>query len=220
MPQKQSSALKVPKPLKPLAKMLKARGFRLAVPFDDIREPGYIGTFLEGQEIIVDDGTCLKPFVTLKKRTVALGDTTKSSKFNLKGFLGIFGGLLGINFDFHRAKNVSIRFPKRFVPSQFITTLDITEDLSKVSPACRKALEDRDNFLIVQTLQTDSLEYKVDTKKNLTVDAKAQIDKAVKGVSDFNATVKFESARQYSIVIQGKTVTVAYKRISIPTLLD
>jgi len=220
MPQKPQSALKVPKPLKPLAKMLKGRGFRLAVPFDDIREPGYIGTFIEGQEIIVDDGTCLKPFVTLKKRTVALGDTTKGSKFNLKGFLGIFGGLLGINFDFQGAKNVTIRFPKRFVPSQFITTLDIVEDLTKVSPACRKALEDPDNFLIVQTLQTNSFEYTVDTKKNLTVDAKAQINEAVKGVSDFNATVKFESTRKYSIVIQGKTVTVAYKRISIPTLLD
>ena len=205
MPQKDSSALKVPKPLKPLAKMLKARGFRLAVPFDDIREPGYIGTFIAGQEIIVDDGTCLKPFVTLKKRTVALGDTTRSSKFSIKGFLGIFGGLLGINFDFQRARNVSIRFPKRFVPSHFITTLDIIEDLNNISPACKKALEDEDNFLIVQTLQTDSFEYKVNTKKNLSVEAKAQIDKAVKGVSDFNATVKFESARQYSIVIQGKT---------------
>jgi hypothetical protein len=106
--------VKPPKELKALAKVLAQRGFTLSIPFDDVRAPGYIGTYNQfGQEIIVDDGRCLKNFVTLKTRRVVLGDTRKTSKFSLGGFLKLFGGLLGLNFGFQRAKSVSIRFPSR-----------------------------------------------------------------------------------------------------------
>ena len=222
MPAKTPIALQPPKALRPLAKMLSQRGFTLAIPFDDIREPGYIGTFQDGQEIIVDDGACLKKYVTLKPKSVALGNTKRASKFSIKGFLKIFGGLLGVDFDFQRAKNVSIQFPKTFVPSKYITTLDIMEDLSKLSPLCKEALLNPRNFLIVQTLQTDSIKYAVDTKTILSAGAKLQIDEAVAEaatIAGFQAKVKYEASRQYSIVVKGKLMTVAYKRYRIPVPL-
>ena len=58
------------------------RGYTIAIPFDNVRAPGYIGTFNEkGQEIIVDDGECLKKTTKRKPGTVVLGKLTKSSKF-------------------------------------------------------------------------------------------------------------------------------------------
>ena len=47
----------------------------------------------KGQEIIVDDGECLKKTTKRKPGTVVLGKLTKSSKFSLKGFLNFFGHL-------------------------------------------------------------------------------------------------------------------------------
>ena len=96
------------------------------------------------------------------------------------------------------------------------------EDLSKLSPLCKEALLNPRNFLIVQTLQTDSIKYAVDTKTILSAGAKLQIDEAVAEtatIAGFQAKVKYEASRQYSIVVKGKLMTVAYKRYRIPVPL-
>ena len=46
--------IKPPKEMKALAKVLADRGFTLAIPFDDVRAPGYIGTYNQlGQEVLL-----------------------------------------------------------------------------------------------------------------------------------------------------------------------
>lgn len=216
--------IKPPRELRPLARVLGERGFTLAIPFDDVRLPGYIGTFNQlGQEIIVDDGRCLQKFVTSKKRSVVLGNTRRRSKFSLKGFLRVFGGLFGLNFEFHRAKRISIRFPKKFVPTRYITVMDIEEDWHKLSPACRRALTDPANFLIVQVLQTDSIIYEVEVGKRLNLDAKMELEKAISreargGV--FKANLDFRSDKKYVIEVKGKPMSIGYKRFRIGVPLE
>ena len=73
-----------PAELKLLTDFLAKRGYTIVIPFDNVRAPGYIGTFNEkGQEIIVDDGECLKKTTKRKPGTVVLGKLTKSSKFSV-----------------------------------------------------------------------------------------------------------------------------------------
>ena len=215
---------KPPKQLAALAKFLKGQGFVLALPFDDIRTPGYIGTYNRlGQEVIVDDGNCLEGYITKKENSVVLGDFTKSSTLALKGFLSIFGGLFGLNFGHQRARSVSIRFPKRFIPSHYITIVDIEEDWSNLLPICKKKLSDASHFLIVQTIQTDTIEYQVNLNKRLGLGAKIELNNAVESEAkrgDFHAEITHDSNKTYSIKVTGKPMTIGYKRYRISVPLD
>ncbi len=201
-----------PRPLRPLAKMLEGIGFQLAIPFDDIRRPGYIGRYDGGREIILDDGRLLAPFVELKRQSAALGDTTRQSRFSLAAFVKTFGGLAGLNTV--QAKNVSIRFPKRFVPSEYVSVTDILEDWERLSETCRQALRSPGSFVIVQTLETDSVEYAVQTKAEIgaalrrQILEEAQVEAAASGAE---AQVRYESESTYSLTLKGKPMTIAYK---------
>lgn len=201
-----------PRPLRPLAKMLEGIGFQLAIPFDNIRRPGYIGTYEGGREIILDDGRLLAPFVELKRRSTALGDTTRRSQFSLSSFVKTFGGLAGLNAV--RASAVSIRFPNRFVPSEYLTVTDILEDWERLPLACRRALEAPGSFVIVQTLETDSVEYEVQTKAAIDGALRSRIEQEAQGqaaLSGAEAEVRFGSEAGYSLVLQGQPMTIAFK---------
>ncbi|MDA0205706.1 MAG: hypothetical protein O3A53_15880 [Acidobacteria bacterium] len=201
-----------PRPLRPLAKMLKGIGFQLAIPFDDIRRPGYIGTYEGGREIILDDGRLLAPFVERKRRSVALGDTTRQSRFSLAAFVKTFGALAGMKAA--RVKSVSIRFPNRFVPSEYVSITDIMEDWERLPEVCRRALRVPGSFVIVQTLETDSVEYEVQTRVKIDVALRrriveeAQLEAARSGA---DAQVRYESESGYSLTLKGKPMTIAYK---------
>ncbi len=205
--------------MRPLAKMLAGIGFTLAIPFDDIRRPGYIGIYDQGREIVLDDGSSLAPYVRLKRRSVAVGDTTRRSRFSLRSFLKVFGGLAGI--DIVRTKSITLRFPRRFVPSEYITVTDIVEDIPRLPIACRQALQTPGSFLIVQTLKTDSIEYRVETKTELDLAVRRRIAEAAavgSTGSNAEAQVRYHSEHEYSLVLQGKTMTVAYKPYQLHTL--
>ena len=202
-----------------LAKMLAGIGFTLAIPFDDILRPGYIGIYDQGREIVLDDGSSLAPYVQLKRRSVAVGDTTRRSRFSLRSFLKVFGGLAGL--DAVRSKSITLRFPRRFVPSEYITVTDIVEDISSLPIACRQALQTPGSFLIVQTLKTDSIEYRVETKTELDMAIRQRIAEAAtveSSGSNAEAQVRYHSEHEYSLVLQGKTMTVAYKPYQLQTL--
>jgi hypothetical protein len=207
-----TSPPETPRPLRPLAKMLEGIGFQLAIPFDDIRRPGYIGTYDRGREIILDDGRLLAPFVALKRQSAALGDTTRQSRFSLGAFVKTFGGLAGLNAV--RAKSVSIRFPNRFVPSEYVSVTDILEDWARLSETCRQALQAPGSFVIVQTLETDSVEYEVRAKAaidgalRLRIVEEAEREAARSGAQ---AQVRNGSEASYSLTLQGKPMTIAYK---------
>jgi hypothetical protein len=201
-----------PRPLRPLAQMLEGIGFRLAIPFDDIRRPGYIGTYDGGREIILDDGRLLAPFVTLARRSTVLGDTTRQARFSLGAFVKTFGGLAGLNAV--RASRVAIRFPDRLVPSEYVSVTDILEDWERLPETCRQALRAPGSFVIVQTLETDSVEYEVQTKaaiggalRQRIVD-EAEVEAARSGAE---AHVRYESETSYSLTLKGKPMTIAYK---------
>jgi hypothetical protein len=77
--------------------------------------------------------------------------------------------------------------------------------------------------LIVQVLQTDSIEYVVEVKKKLSVDAKLELDETVKKAStlgDFEVKVAYESDKKYSLVVKGKPMSVGYKRFRIGVPLE
>lgn len=201
-----------PRPLRPLAKMLEGIGFQLAIPFDNIRRPGYIGTYEDGREIILDDGRLLAPFVELKRRSAALGDTTKRSQFSLASFMKTFGGLAGLNAV--RANSVSMRFPNRFVPSEYVSVTDILEDWERLPAACRRALRAPGSFVIVQTLETDSVEYEVQTKAAIDAALRSRIEREAQDqaeISGAKTQVSFGSEAGYSLVLQGQPMTIAYK---------
>src|SRR5713226_3147845 len=115
------SKQKIPSELKPLSEFLDGEGFSLAIPFDNIRTIGYIGGFDErGKEHIVDDGSCfenhgMKPHPPKK---VVLGDFSKTSRFSIKSFAKVFGSFLGIDVGFEDAKNITLKFPKKFLQSK------------------------------------------------------------------------------------------------------
>jgi len=205
--------------LRPLAKILAGIGFTLAIPFDDIRRPGYIGVYDHGREIVLDDGSSLTPYVQLKQRSVAVGDTTRRSRFSLRSFLKVFGGLAGL--DIVRAKSITLRFPRRFVPSEYIAVTDIVEDISRLPITYRQALQTPGSFVIVQTLKTDSIEYRVETKIELDTAVRRRIAEAT-AVESIGANaevrVRYHSEREYSLVLQGKTMTVAYKPYRLQAL--
>lgn len=212
-----TSYTEAPRPLRPLAKMLEGIGFQLAIPFDDIRKPGYIGVYDQGREIILDDGSSLTPYVRLKRRSVVLGDTRVISQFTLGSFLKSFGGLAGLNAV--RTKSVSLRFPERFVPSEYISITDIVEDLDRLPEACRRVLRTPGSFVIVQTMETDSIEYLVESKTQLDAAAQESIFAEVeREASETTAEwqVRYESAKTYSLVVKGQAMTVAYKPYRLP----
>lgn len=192
--------------------MLQGIGFQLAIPFDDIRRPGYIGMYADEREIIVDDGGLLAPFLELKRRSVALGDTTRQSRFSLASFVKTFGGLAGLNAV--RATSVSIRFPNRFVPSEYVSVTDILEDWERLPATCRQALRAPGSFVIVQTLETDSVEYEVQTKTAVDGALRMRIEEEVRGQAARSGTaaeVRYGSEAGYSLTLQGKPMAIAYK---------
>lgn len=215
---------KPPKQLRALTKFLKGQGFILALPFDNIREPGYIGTYNQlGQEVIVDDGKCLAKYVKKKPANIVLGDFKKSSNFSIKGFFNLFGGLFGLNFSYQGARSVAIRFPRRFIPSEYITIIDFEEDWHKLPSICKKKLSDASHFLIVQTIQTDAIVYEVKLKKKLGTEAKLELENAVKSEAkkaNFTAEVNYDSEMLYSIIITNRPMTIGYKRYTISVPLD
>jgi hypothetical protein len=189
--------------------MLAGIGFQLAIPFDDIRKPGYIGVYEGGREIILDDGSSLAPYVRTKRRSVAVGDTTRRSRFSLRSFSRAFGGIAGLGVV--RAKSVTLRFPRRFVPSEYISITDIVEDVSRLPAACRDALDTPGSFVIVQTLETDSVEYRVESRSDLDVTVRRQIADVTAETPGGEAAVEYHSEREYSLTLQGRMMTVAYK---------
>lgn len=189
--------------------MLAGIGFQLAIPFDDIRKPGYIGVYEGGREIILDDGSSLAPYVDTKRRSVAIGDTTRRSRFSLRSFVKAFGGIPGL--EVVRAKSVTLRFPRRFAPSEYISVTDIVEDVSRLPAACREALDTPSSFVIVQTLETDSIEYRVESRSDLDGDVRRQIAEVTAETPGAEAVVQYHSEREYSLILQGRTMTVAYK---------
>lgn len=207
-----TSPPETPRPLRPLAKMLEGIGFQLAIPFDDIRRPGYIGTYDGGREIILDDGRLLAPFVELKRQSATLGDTTRQSRFSLAAFVKTFGGLAGLNAV--RAKGVSIRFPNRFVPSEYVSVTDILEDWERLPETCRRALQAPGSFVIVQTLETDSVEYEVQTRVAIDATLRRQITEEAEleaTRSGAEAQVRYGSESSYALTLKGKPMTIAYK---------
>jgi hypothetical protein len=216
-----STKPKIPNELKDLASFLQGRGYTLAIPFDNVRKPGYIGTYSdEGQEIIVDTGKCLKDFVVPESGGTALGSYKKSSKFSLKGFLKIFGDVFGLDFNFLKVKNVSISFPSNIIKTDFITLVDIEEDWAKISPACTKRIADPKNFLIVQVLVTDSIGYSYTTSNKLDVNAKAELEKKVAAAAKagkFEVNVSYESDTNFEILVKDIPLSIGYKtaRVSV-----
>jgi|GEM_PF-4965191 len=206
---------KSPKELKDLAKFLESRGYTLALPFDDVRQPGYIGGFNDrSQEIIIDDGECLKGLTTRKPGSVVLGEFKRSSKFSFRSFLEAIGKVLGIDFGFVRVKNVSIKFPGQFLQTEFITVMDLEDHWEKLKPACRKKISDPDNFLILQVLITKAIAYEYKVKKTLDPQAKADLAKVVAAaakVSKVEATIHYESDTSFTLTIEGKPLSVGYK---------
>ena len=148
---------------------------------------------------------------------MALGNFKQASTFSIKGFLGLFGGLFGLDLEFLRTKNVSIRFPQTFAATQFITVLDIEEDWDKISPACKRKLADPNNFLILQAVITDSIAYDFDLKKKLDAKAKADLEKILKTqvVGAVKADITFESETSFSIEVKGEPMSVGYKTASM-----
>lgn len=210
---------KIPSELKDLASFLQGKGYTLAIPFDNIREPGYIGTYNpQGQEIIVDTGKCLKNFVTPETGGAALGNYKESSKFSVKGFLKIFGEVFGLDFNFLKVKNVSISFPGNIIKTDYITLMDIEEDWAKISPACAKKIADPSNFLIVQVLVTDSMSYNYDLKKKLDLNAKVDLEKQVAAAAEagkYEANVSYESDTSFNIVVKDIPLSIGYKTASV-----
>lgn len=189
--------------------MLAGIGFQLAIPFDDIRKPGYIGVYEDGREIILDDGGSLAPYVRTKRRSVAIGDTTRRSRFSLRSFVKAFGSVAGL--DIVRAKSVTMRFPRRFVPSEYISITDIVEDVGRLPAACREALDAPGSFVIVQTLETDSIEYRVETRSDLDAAVRRQFGDVSTETTGGEATVEYHSEREFSLTLYGRMMTVAYK---------
>jgi hypothetical protein len=209
---------KPPKPpaeLKDLSKFLERHGYSLAFPFDNVREPGYVGGFnAKGQEIVVDNGRCLKGVEVEKPGTVALGNYKRSSSFSWGSFFRTFGGLLGVDLSAHKARDVRINFPKPFLQTRFITELAIQEYADRLSATCKEKLTSPENFLIVQVLETDAIEYEVVLGKKLDTAAQADLAKVLKISADqleLKAAIEWRSTTTFSLVISGKTLTVGYK---------
>lgn len=206
---------KLPAELKDLAKFLEGRGYSLAFPFDNVRKPGYIGTFnKQGQEIVVDDGKCLKGVEVAKPGHVALGNYKRGSTFSWGSFAHAFGGLLGVDLSEHKARDVRITFPKPFLQTRFMTEMALEEHADKLSPTCKRKLTDPENFLIVQVLETDAIEYQVALGRRIEASAQAELTKLLKdaaGELDVKASVEWRSATTFSLVITGEPLTVGYK---------
>jgi hypothetical protein len=66
----------------------------------------------------------------------------------------------------------------------------------------------------VQTLKTDSIEYRVETRTELDMAIRQRIAEAAaveSSGSNAETQVRYHSEHEYSLVLQGKTMTVAYK---------
>ncbi len=208
-----------PRELRDLARYLEIRGYTLAFPFDDIRKPGYIGGFNDqGQEIIIDDGGCLKDIPTQKPKSVVLGDFRRKARFGLRAFVGIFGEVLGLDFGFLRVRRVAIKFPRHFLQTQYIPVMVLDEYWEKIRPACRTRITDPDNFLILQALTTDSIAYEYEIGKRLDSQAQLEIERLVKtaaSVKRVGAKLTYHSRTSFTIEIQGKPLCIGYKTATL-----
>jgi len=214
MASKRTANRNVPKELRDLQKFLQREGYTLAIPFDDIRLPGYIGTFKDdGQELIVDNGTCLSSVRQNKPGKVAVGNYSRMSRFSIKSFLNIFGNVLGIDLGLVKAKSVSITFPSPLLQTRYITEMDVEEALETMKSACKKRLLDPNNFVILQALETKSLEYRFQLGSSATADAKAHLNEklaAAAKVGDVNVNIDWKSDTSLSIIVNSP-LTIGYK---------
>lgn len=212
-----------PQELKELATFLANRGYTLAFPFDNIRLPGYVGSFNErGQEIIIDNGKCLKNVPRNPAGKTVLGNFARSSKFSLKSFLSVFGNVLGLNLGAMKTKSVSLNFPSPILQTEFLTEMDLEDAIAELKPACRQRVTDPENFVVLQVLQTNSLEYKFELGKNISADAKAKLNDrlaALTKIGEVQATVQYESDRSFTVTVTT-TVTIGYKtaRVQVSAL--
>lgn len=214
------SGRKIPPELKDLSKFVEANGFTLAIPFDNIRCVGYIGRLDEnGREHIVDDGSCFEGLRSIKPRRpgkIVLGDFNKEARFSLQSFLKVFVSIFGIDVGLQNAKSITLKFPKRFLQSNFFTEMEIEGALPKLSPACRKNVFAPNHFVVNQTLETDAIEYVVELKKKVDVKAQADLKKVVFAKAKdlgIGVEVSWESEKQFSIIVSDPEtrLTVAYK---------
>ena len=212
-PKSKPGAIRVPKELQPFAKFLDGHGYSIAIPFDDVRQPGYIATFNEkGQEIIVDSETCLANIKRNKPGNLVLGSYNRSSKFGLAGLLKIFGNLLNIDFDFLKAKSASISFQNPIQRTEFLTEMDVEEALSGLGQGCKNRITDPSNFVILQVLQTDSLQYSFELKTKASAEGRAHLDKRIAAAkaADVKVSVDWESDTKFNLTL-NTTLTVGYK---------
>lgn len=207
-----------PQELKELASFLASRGYTLAFPFDNIRMPGYIGSFNErGQEIIIDNGKCLKSVPRNPPGNTVLGNFARSSKFSLKSFLSAFGNILGLNFSAMKAKSVSLNFPSPILQTKYLTEMDLEDAIGDLKPPCRARVTDPNNFVILQVLETNSLEYKFQLGKDISADAKAKLNEQLAQltkIGELKATVEYESNRTFTVTVKTD-VTIGYKTARI-----
>lgn len=210
----------VPSELKTLAKFVESNGFTLAIPFDNIRCVGYIGRFDEkGREHIVDDGTCFEKVKSLKPRRpskIVVGDFNKQTRFSLKSFVNVFTSIFGIDVGLQNAKSVALRFPKRFLQSNFLTEMEIEDALGELGPACRQKVSDPSNFVVAQTLETDAIEYVIELKKKFDEKAQADLRKALLTKAkdlEIGVEVSWESETRFSVIVSDPEtrLTIAYK---------
>lgn len=210
--------------MRALSRFVESYGFTLAVPFDNIRSLGYIGRYDEkGGERIIDDGSCFEKLKSVKPRKpskIVLGEFSKQTKFSLKSFLNVFASIFGIDAGLEYAKNITLKFPKKFLQSNYFTEVEIEEALPKLTPTCRSKVTDPRNFLITQTLETDAIEYAVELKKK--IDAKAQTDltKAMEAQAKslkIGAEIHWQSEKEFSIIVfdPETRLTVAYKAMRL-----
>lgn len=142
-----------------------------------------------------------------------LGNFAQASKFSLKSFLSVFGAVLGLNLGALKTKSVSLSFPSPILKTAYLTEMDLEEGMAALKPACRRNVTDPGNFVILQVLETSSLEYKFQLGKNLSADAKAKLDErlaALTKVGEVQASLQYESERSFSITVTTK-VTIGYK---------
>jgi hypothetical protein len=213
--------LRTPPELKALSKFLDSNGFTLAVPFDDIRRVGYIGSIDEkGRERIVDDGTCFKSMPKHKPGKIVLGDFDRQSVFSLKSFLKVFGSIFGIDAALQNAKSIALSFPEKFLQSNFFTEIEVGDALPKLSEPCHKAVTDPSNFVVTQTLETDAIQYVVRLKKKADANAQANLTKAIvakaQGVKA-NVNVTWQGDTQYAITVSDPEtrLTIGYKTMRV-----
>jgi len=209
-----------PTELRALSKFVENNGFTLAIPFDNIRCVGYIGRIdKKGHEHVADDGRCFRKLISVRARRprkIVLGDFNKQTQFSLKSFLKVFGSIFGIDVGLQDAKSIALKFPKKFLQSNYLTEIEVEDFLPKLSEACKRKVNDPNSFLVTQTLETDAIEYVVELRKKIDSKAQADLKNAIVAKArdlKIGVNVNWESERQYSATVSDPHTrfTVAYK---------